>query len=540
MTGIFKKWLQYTIGFMSALVIFAACSSGEAGGKVLTIAREIPSDTVNYLINSAANNSQIIANFSEGLMTYNKEGKLTGGLAESWEHKDNVYTFKLRDNLKWSNGTPITAADFVFGWQTIATLPEAPYSYFMTDLQNGEAVVNLEKPASELGVKALSDTSLEVTLVQDRVYILEMLAHTTFLPLNEAFYNEVGADNYGTSPDTLIASGPFKLTDYNPSAEYTLTKNPNYWNAGIVNLDKVITRVIKESATQDTLYQNNELDVVEVPANLYDKYVGKSEVVDIPSARLYYFYLSGNTGTPAPALANADFRNAVGYAINKEMIATNVFKDGTKALDYLIPTDFADVNGQSYRAFTGEGVDGKYKFDVSKAQEYLTKAKAVLPADSLSFKISYPEKEENRRVFENIQSQVEANLPGVKVTLESIPGQTYFPELAKLATPSGYAGWAPDYNDVATYFQIFTPGNSLNYSDYNSPEYARLYEAAQAEKDVMKRAELFKQAEQILIDDNVIIPLAQRGKRYAVKERVKGFNFNSISPEIDFRYITVD
>jgi ABC-type oligopeptide transport system substrate-binding subunit len=525
---------------MSALVILAACGGGDAGGKVLTIAREIPSDTVNYLTNSAANNSQIIANFSEGLMTYDKEGKLTGGLAESWDHKDNVYTFKLRDNLKWSNGTPLTAADFVFGWQMIATLPEAPYSYFMTDLKNGAEVVKREKPASELGVKALNDTTLEVTLEQDYVYILEKLAHTTFLPLNEAFYHEVGADNYGTSPDKLIASGAFVLTDYNPTAEYTLTKNPNYWNADMVSLDKVITRVIKESATQDTLYQNNELDVVEVPANLYDKYANQPGVVEIPSARLFYFFVSGETATPAPALANADFRSAIGYAIDKEIIAKNVFKDGTKPLDYLIPTNFADVNQKSYREFTAEGVDGKYKFDLDKAQEYLTKAKAVLPEDSLTFKIAYPEKEENRRVFENVQSQLEANLPGVKVSLESMPGQTYFTELAKIATPSAYSGWAPDYNDVATYFEIFTPGNSLNYSDYSNLEYVRLYEAAQAEKDVTKRAELFKQAEKILLDDGMIIPLAQRGKRYAVKDRVKGFNFNSISPEIDFRYISVD
>jgi len=539
MQGKWKKWVRGMSALFALTLILAACGGSQSGEKVLNIAREIPSDTINYLLNDSAHNSQIISNFSEGLTTYDKDGKLTEGLAESWSNNDNVYTFTLRPNLKWSDETPLTAADFVFGWQTLATLPEAPYAYFMNDIQNGEAVVAGDKPASELGIKAVDDRTVEVTFVQDRPYLLEMLVHTTFLPLNEAFYNRVGADQYGTSPETLLASGAFKLTEYSPSSEYVMTKNPHYWNAEHIALDKVNTRIIKESATQDTLYESNELDVIEVTANLYDKYKDKSGIVDIPTAGLYYFYVSGTTATPAPAFSNADFRRAVGYAVDKKVLAEKVFKDGTKPLDYLIPTNFGNVNGKSYREFTGEGVNDKYKFDAAKAKEYLEKAKGALSETDLSFRIVYPEKEEHRRVFENVVSQLETNLPGVKIELVSIPGQTYYKDLAKFETPSGYSGWAPDYNDVATYFETFVTGNSLNFSAYSNKEYDRLYEEAQAEKDGIKRGELFQQAEKILLDDGVIVPLAQKGKRYAVHEKVKGFNYNSISPEIDFRYISV-
>jgi oligopeptide transport system substrate-binding protein len=540
MCKVLGKMVRSTVVVLALLLILASCQSGQTGGKVLRIAREIGTDHINFLTNESSNNAQVIDNFSEGLLVYDKAGKLTGGLAQTWDRKDNVYTFNLRNNLKWSNGAPLTAADFVFSWQTLASLPTAPYRYFIAELAGGSAIIAGEQPASTLGVKALSERKLEVRLVRDSAYALGMLAQTIFLPLNEAFYNEVGADNYGTSADTVLASGPFRLSDYNGATGYTLEKNPYYWNAGAIALDEVQTRVIKESATQDTLYENKELDVLEVPANLYDKYAGNAGMVEIPYARLYYFYVSGNTGTPAPVLANADFRTAISYAIDKEIIATSIFKDGSQPLDYLVPREFGAVNGVSFRAFTGEGVSDTYKFDVAQAQAYLAKARATLSAADLSFDLVYQEREENKRVFENVAAQIETNLPGVHVRLIALPGQIYFKELMKQTTPAAYAGWMPDYEDVATYFQVFLTGNSLNFSNYSNTLYDELYARAQTERDVMKRAELFKQAEKVLLDDAFIIPLAQRGKRYVVQPHVHGFNYNSISPEINFRYITID
>jgi ABC-type oligopeptide transport system substrate-binding subunit len=527
------------IVLMTAALVLSACNSGGSGEKVLHVAREVATNTLNYLTNEMVNNGQVIANFSEGLVTYDTNGKLIPGLAHSWDHNENIYTFTLRDGLTWSNGTALTAADFVFGWQTVATLEEAPYSYFMADLKNGAAVVAGNAPASDLGVKALDETTLEVTLEQDRVYFMDILAHSAFLPLNEAFYSKVGADNYGTDATSVIASGAFTLSEYNPSEGYTLEKNPRYWNAQDVALDKVYTHVVKESATQDTLYMNDELDVLEVPANLYDKYKDDTSLVEMSYHRLYYLYVSGNTGTPAPVLANADFRRALSYAIDKEVLATNVFKDGTLPLDYVVPKDFASVEGKPYRTFVGEGIDNTYKFDVAKAQDYLAKAAAALGETELTLRIAYQDKEENKRVFESVQAQLETNLPGVKVNLESVPSQAYFKEVLKKATPAGYMGWTPSYNDMASYFLVFLSDNSLNFSGYNNPEFDALYKQAQEETNAGKRAHILHEAETMLLNDSFIIPLGQRGKRYVVKEKVKGFNFSSTYPEIKFQYMDV-
>jgi len=535
----YSKFFKFVSVTMVFAIILAACGGGSSTGKkVLRMAESSAPNTINYLKSETVRNSTIFSNFSEGLLTYDKDRKLIGGLAEKWEHKDNVYKFKLRDNLKWSNDTPITANDFVFGWRTLLTLPEAPYKFIMTSVLNADDVAAGKKPATELGIKAIDDRNLEVTFDQDRAYLLNMLTHSTFFPLNEAFYTEVGADNYGTSPETVIASGAFKLSEYNQDTGYTLVKNPNYWDAANVPLDEVNMRIVTQSATQDALYQNDELDVMLIEPNIYDKYKDDPTLKDFPTASMFHIYLSGNTGTPSPALANADFRQAVNYAVDKELLTNNVLKNGSIPMDYLIPRDFADVNGKSYRDFTGIGT-GKLRFDVNKAKEYLAKAKENLSDNDLNITFAFSDAEINKLALENIKSQLETNLPGVTVTLNAIPSPTYFQGLAKGDTPAGFSGFAPDYPDVATYFQTFITGNSMNYGKYSNPEYDALYEKAQKELDPVKRATIFKEAEELLAKDGASLPLFQRGRRYVMKDKVEGFHVNSSSPEFDFRFINI-
>jgi len=533
------NFFKLTVMSLLVSIILAACGGGTSSGKVLRLARDIPSDTINNLINETSENSLIIDNFSEGLVTYDKDDKLVGGLAESWEHKGVVYTFKLRPNLKWSNDTPITAKDFVFGWQTLMSHPNAPYKFMMEDIKNGKDVAAGVKPATELGIKAIDDRTVEITVEQERAYILSMLAHATFFPLNEAFYNEVGADAYGTSADKVLASGAFKLSEYAPDTGYTFVKNLNYWDAANVKLDEVNVRVIKESATQDTLYQNGELDAIMIDSNLYDKYKDDANLHDFKTASMYQIYLSGNTATPSAALSNRDFRQAINYAIDKTVLTKSVLKNGSLPLDYLIPQNFGDINGRSYREFTRMGNGDDLRFDVQKAQEYLAQAKTTLTDADLNFTLSFGEAEINKLAFENVKSQIETNLPGVRVNLAPIPASTYFKGLARGDTPSAASGWTPDYRDVATFFQTFITGNDMNYGMYSNREYDALYVKAQEELDPAVRANLFKEAEEILVNDGAFVPLFQRGRRFLVNEKVEGFHYNVSSPEFKFQFMDI-
>ena len=537
MNRTFKNLWKFLSVSLVAVLTLAACGGGASGGeKVLNLARSLPTDTLNEVINEGSNNSAVIGNFSEGLTTYDKTGKLIGGLAESWTNEGPVYTFKLRSGLKWSNDTPLTAADFVFGWQTMASTPGAPYGFFMQEIKNGTEILDGKKDASELGVKAIDDTTLEVTLVKESAYILEMLAHGAFYPLNEAFYTEMGADNYGTSAETVIASGAFMLTEYQADLGYTLSKNPNYYNAKEIKLDKVNIRVVRESTTQGTMYDNGEIDALDLTSDLYDKHKDSADLVEIPNASLFYFYLSGNTKKPSAELANQNFRTAVTYAIDKTIITDQIAKNGSIATDYLVPQNFGEVNGKTYREFAGTK---DLKFSPEKAQEYLAKAKTEIGKDALTFDISFVESDSNRKIFESVQSQLETNLPGVKVTLTSVPSNNYFKELAKNETTAAFSGWSPDYRDIATFYEIFLSDNSFNYGLYNNPKFDSLFQQAQAETDPAARWELFKQAEDVIVEDAAFVPLFQRGKRFVVNPKVEGFNYNSISPEIDYRFISI-
>lgn len=531
-------WKVLSVTLVAVLTLAACGGSGSASGEqVLNIARTLPTDTINNVLNEGANNSMLIGNFSEGLTTYDAKGVLVGGLAETWEIEGAVYTFTLRDGLKWSNDTPITANDFVFAWQTMATTSTAPYGFFMEELKNGAEVRAGSKPASELGVKAIDDTTLEVTVAQENAYFIEMLAHGGFYPLNEEFYNEVGADNYGTSADTVIASGAFVLTEYQADMGYTLTKNENYWNAKTVSLDVVNARVVAEPTTQGTMYDSGEIDVLDLTSDLFDLYGDSKDMIEIPNASLFYFYLSGNTDKPSAELSNQNFRLAVNHAIDKTILTDQIAKNGSIPADYLVPQKFAEQNGKTFREFAG--TSDELQFDVEVAQDYLDLAKKEIGKDTLTFTITYAESDANKKMFSNVKSQLETNLPGVTVVLEALPSSNYFKELTKGATMSAYSGWSPDFRDVATYFSIFLSYNEFNYGRYNNPEFDALYEQAQLETNETARWELFKQAEEILLSDGAIVPLLQRGKRFVVNPKVQGFNYNSISPEIDLRYISI-
>jgi len=530
-------FFKLTLVTLAVALVLAACGDPNTGKKVLNIAREMSPNTVNYLSNESAENSLIIGNFSEGLVTYDQNGDVVPGLAESWEQKGNVYTFKLRNNLKWSNEAPITAQDFVFGWQTLMTHPVAPYKFIMADIKNGQAVAEGKQPVTDLGIKAIDERTVEVTLERERAYALTMLTYDSFLPLNESFYNQIGADNYGSSAETVIASGPFTLTAYNPDTGYTLSKNPNYWNAPAIDLDEVNVKRIAEPSTQESLYQSGELDVLLVDSNLYDKYANDAQLQSFATGTTYHFYLSGSTATPSPALSNADFRQAVNYAVDKTLLTNNVLKNGSLPLDYLIPINFGNIHGKSYRDFAGGG--SNLRFDVKKAQEYFNKAKQVLSDEQLEFTIAYGEAPINKLTFESVKSQLETNLPGIKINLTPVPGSTYFSGLARGDTPAAFSGWSPDYNDVATYFNTFVTGNSMNYGKYSNEAYDALYEQAQNETDSIKRANLFKEAEALLVEDGAMVPLFQRGRRYLVSDKLESFHYNTAGPDINFRFISL-
>ncbi|TLG73831.1 peptide ABC transporter substrate-binding protein [Culicoidibacter larvae] len=528
-----------------AALVLAGCggsSSGTAG--TLRLASAVAPNTLNQIRNSESINSEIIGQYLEGLVQYNADNELVGAVAKDWTTNEDgsVYTFNIRPESKWTNGQPVTANDFVFAWSKLATDKEATYGYLVSAIKNGQAVLDGTMDASELGVKAVSDSQLEVTLEQPLAYFLDLMAFPPFFPTNEAFYNEVGGDEvYGTSMETVLGNGPFTLTKYKADEGWEFAKNPDYWDAASVQLNVVTVRFVAETSTQGTLYDNGEIDRLGLTGDLIDKYSGSSEIVTQPETAVFYFYLSGTTNSPDATLANKNVRAAIAHAIDKSVITDNVLKNGSLPIDYLVPKDFVSLDGEDFRTFANQFNDPM--FDVKKAQEFLDAAKKELGQDTLSVTLAVADTEAGKKIYENIESQLETNLEGLDVTINQVPQQTYYPLLQEYGTPAANAGWGADYMDVATYFEIFRSDDSHNYGKWNNPEFDQLFKDAQSPElatNPTERWNKFVQAEAVLINDYAIIPIYQRASMALVKPNVKGFKLYPTAPDMRYKYVTVE
>lgn len=524
-------------------LLISACSGGNTntGNKTLRIAVNQPANSMNNVYSTEAANNNVIINFLEGLIVSDLDGKIQPAAAESYTVSDDklVYTFKLRDNV-WSNGDKVRAQDFVFSWQLSATEAKAGYKIYQTYLKNGTAVTKGELPKEELGIKALDEKTLEITLASPKTYFLDLLVQASLMPINEAFFESIGADTYGTTADTVLANGPYKLTDYTPDQGYRLEKRLDYWNAQNIDVDVIDAKVIKESSTRAIMWDNKEVDEVYLGADHVAKYEESENLQTEKDWSMYYMYLSPFTETPAPLLANYHFRAAVAHAIDKQLLADMVLKDGSVGSDYLIATGVKGKEGQSFREYSG--LYQTPLFNVEKAKSFLDKAKSELGNTPLEINFTIDDAERNKKTFENIKGQLEQNLPGVTVKINTIPSQSYFPTLYEYKTPAARHGWTNSIDDPTTYFALFTSDTKYNFGKVNVPKYDELIQLSESEaamRNPEQRLKYMKDAEEALLEQYYNIPLYQRGNKKLVTKGIKGLSYTSGRQNLQYRFVTM-
>lgn len=542
MKKIIRNSTKLAISLFAGVLLLTACGSGSAGGsnKVLNIATRVPSNSLNNIGTSEQINHDIFANYLEGLVVKGLDGDVKPGVAEKWDVSadETEYTFHLR-KTNWEDGTPVTAHDFVFGWQQVANYPEAAYKNYLEYLKNGKEVRAGDKPATELGVEAIDDYTLKVTLDQPRTYILPILVHATFMPINEAFYTSVGADSFGTSKDTVLANGPYVLSEYDGATGYTLQKRDKYWDAKNVQMETVNVRVVTQNDTQAVLFENGEIDELYLrTGELIDKYADSPLLAKEKEQAMFFMYISPNTGTPAPVFANANFRSAIAYAIDKTIITDNVLRDGSIPADYLIPYGITR-DGKEFRDYAGNF--NKPQFDTAKAQDFFAKAKTELGDIPTEMTITISDTESGKRVYENIKSQLETNLPGLKVTLDILPTSIFFPTLYEYRTPSGTHGWSSNVNDPVTFLDLFVSTASFNFGKVNIPEYDKYVAASNSTEAMLnpdKRWEDVKLAEEEVMNAHYNIPIYQRGNKKLVREGISGLSYETGAQNTQYKLVT--
>ena len=472
---------------------------------------------------------EVLAAITEGLYSLDADGSPIPAMADKVEKSEDglTYTVTLKD-AKWSNGTPVTANDFVFAWRRLAdpkTASEYAFMVGIAGLKNAEDVLAGKVSPDKLGVTAKDDKTLVIELDTPVPFFESLMAFPSFYPVNEEFYNKCG-DKFATSVDTILSNGAFKVTSYEPAATtINLEKNPDYWDAGAVKLPGIQYQVIKDSQQTMLAYQNGELDVATLSGEQVEQFQSDPEFKNIMAG--YFWYISPNLKTPG--LENENLRKAIALSYDKDAIVNNILKDGSIKADFAVPTLLATgPDGKDFR----EGTDTYLSTDKTKALEYYNKAKAELGKDSFTYTMIVEDTESAQNVAQFIQAEIQTTLPGMTINIETMPKKNRVERMQEGTFELGLTRWGPDYADPMTYLDMWTTNSPNNYGFWSNAEYDKIIESAKKGElalDVNARWDALKKAEKMVMDEAVIFPVYQKGNAVMIKKNVSGVEFHSVA-----------
>lgn len=441
-----------------------------------------------------------------------------------------TYTIKLREDAVWSNGTKVTANDFIYAWKKLADPAEGlVYSFLIQQtILNGEDVVSGKKPVDELGIKAVDDYTIEVQLSEPKPFFTSVLTFPVFFPQNQEFVEKQG-DNYGTTNETVIYNGPFTMGKWKQGElGWDLKKNPTYHDKKNVKSDLIHYEVIKESSTALNLFDNDQLDVATLTGVIASENTENPDFLSVPTSIINYVRLNQKRNGQATPLANENVRKAMALALDKETMADKVVADGSNALNGLIPSGFVG-NPETNEDFRKEAGD-VMAFDKTKVLDYWNKAKAEL-GDKIDIELMVTDDGVYKKMGEYIQGNLEENLPGLKISIRSMPTEAAL----NFARESNYdmflIYWAPDYLDPISTLNVFKSPNAMN---YENPAYNELLEKASVTYalDLEARWKTLIEAEKFLLEDAGTIGLSQRNDAILQKQNVKGIQYHSFGAPV--------
>ena len=514
----------------------AASVDGATGDKVLNVMVEVEVQSLDPQVATDGTSFEVIADYTDGLTQMDADGAAVPAVAESWDISDDgtVYTFHLRQDANWSNGTPVTAEDFVFAWQrAVDPALASEYSYMLSDIgqvKNAAAIIAGDMDKSELGVKALDSKTLEVTLEVPVSYFLSLMYFPTFYPVNQAFFEGLAEGTFGTSPETTLSNGAFVLTSYEPAAlSFTLEKNPDYYDAAKVQLDGLNYQVLKDSQQAYMSYQNGDLDMVMLSGDQVEQVEGDPELSVTGAGYLWYVTLNQHD---VPALANQNMRLALTNAVDRVSIVEDVVKDGSVATYTAVPPQFAaGPDGSDFSADQEKFAD-VCSDDPAKAAAFYEKAKEELGTDTFSFELLVEDQTETQNVAAVLKDQIEKALPGVTLNIKVEPKKQRVADIQSGNYEVCLTRWGPDYADPMTYLNMWTTGCSNNYGLWSNAEFDALIADCTTGKyvtDLEGRWNAMYDAEQIVMDQAVIVPLYTKANANMIKTGVEGVEFHPVA-----------
>ena len=504
----------------------AATPIGGATGKelaatqVLRIGNGAEIQTLDPQRGEEVQGSNVQRDLFEGLIGEAPNGDLVPGVAESWTLSDDgkTYVFKLRPNARWSNGDPVTAADFVYGMRRgadPATL--STYSFILAPIQNAAAITAGKKPPSELGVRAIDDHTLEIKLENPTPYFLGLLTHNTTYPLHRASVEKYG-DQF-TRPGNLVSNGAYKLDEWVVQSQIKLVRNPYYWNNANTKIDEIYFYPIVDQNSELQRYRAGELDQTDtIPATQLN-WIRENLPKDLIIAPYLGSYYYGFNLTKPPFKDNLRLRRALSLAVNRDIITKQILAQGQiSAYGWVPPVMHYEGQKMPEAGWTQEQREAEAKRLYAEA--------GYSAEHPLKLQIMYNTLEDHRRIAVAIASMWKQVL-GVETTLANQEWKVFLDTLKRKVDSQVFRmAWIGDYNDAFTFAEMMLSTSGTNYTGYDNPEYDRLIQASTKELDPDKREGELEAAERVLLADMPIIPLYFYVKSRLVKPWVGGYEPN--------------
>lgn len=529
-----KKFLT---GIALALAI-VSCGGSEStsSNKEVTFTYNLVSEgkSIDSSLATSSTSIEVNALISEGLTKIGKDKNIQAGLAKSWDISEDglTWTFHLRDGLKWSNGDKLTANDFKFAWlRALDPNTASEYAYMLYNYIKGAQAYNEGKgSADDVAIKVLDDKTLQVTLTDTVPYFESLVSFVTYLPINEKFYREKG-DNYALEASDIVSSGPYILKSWTHNSDMVFVKNPNYYDAKNIKIDKIVTKFISDVNAELNAFKNGEFDFAEIKAEQYEEFKNDDRLVKVPVATT--FYLQYNTINKF--LSNKNIRKAILMAIDKEDIVQNIFRNANSAAYTLTPRGLGiDSTGKDFVDMVGEVVP---KYNVKEAKEYFAKGLKELglsKAPEISLILS--DTETAKKLGEYIQENLRKNL-GLTINIELMAFKERLARTSAKNFDIVLSGWGADYQDPMTFLDLFITNGGNNNTSFSSKEYDKLIKIARTTNDPKIRFEAFKKAEEILADEVPIAVLYNKNCYYLIDNRFTGYVFPSVGADKIFKYL---
>lgn len=439
-------------------------------------------------------------NLMEGLTRLSEDHLAEEATAEKIDVSEDglTYTFTIREDAKWSNGDSVVAADFVYGWLHMLD-PEtaSPAAFLAYFIDGAEAYNTGEGSAEDVAVKAVDESTFEVVLNAPTESFLNIITNPSFFPVNE----KVASDDptWHTNAETFVGNGPFKLTDWKHDVSLTFEKNENYWDADVVNLDRIEWAMVIDSTTEYQMYESGDLDVSGVPAELAEQLVDDEDVRIDDQAGVYFYRFN----TSMEPFTNAKIRRAFGLAVNQEEMVEYVTKNDEKPAHGFVSFGFIGPDGKEFRESAGKYIE----FDADEAKSLLEEGMkeegySELPPVILTYSTS--------ESHQNIAVALQANFKDVldvDVELENVEGSVFLADQKELKYQTSRSSFIYDYADPLNALESFITDSPMNRTTWSNADYDELIAKIKGEVDEETRWELLQQADKLLMDEMPVFPI---------------------------------